>query len=111
MNPTKIITEAEFKKQKEYEADMPINNNDLEDFDIPVLKDKVKEVEIKRKDFNNLDEDAKKLEVICNIFDLRGVDYVPDSLELENLLSKSYEELKEIEEKLKNSPEKKLNLK
>lgn len=110
MNPTKIITEAEFKKQKEYEADMPISN-ELEDIDLPALKENVKEVEIKRKDSDNLDEDAKKLEVICNIFDLRGVDYVPDSLELENLLSKSYDELKELEENLKNSPEKKLNIK
>lgn len=100
MNPVKIITEEEFKKQKKYEADVQEDNNELEDFDIPIPKNNINS----SKNVNNHDEEEeKKLEIICNIFDLRGVDYVPDSLELNELLSKSLDDLKEIEKSLKGN--------
>ena len=105
----RVIKEEDFlDEQKSYESDLPIEE-DIEDIDIPVKEIPVASVIVNRT--TNEDEEEMKIELLYSVLSLMGNNISPSDEEINALLSKSIDELKVIEQELKDKKEKTKNLK
>ena len=80
------------REQKAYEADLPISDEQIENIEIPVKN-------ISKEKSSAEIEELEKYNILCNIIELRGSNYTPTPKELDEFLSKTSVELKEIEKK------------